>query len=419
MPSWYYFSRPSNLAFHDITTISKPPKNLRSLLGLGLKFCPTPRSTPSNILDTTERLQHDLFCKVFYAGKDLNQNDYDPKMYVKSSWTPAHWQIPVSITRRYNDFALHANALFKKRFNPSNLLPHQRNALKFLQQQNEFVIAQCDKNLGPAILEYNIYIRRALQDHLLDSSTYSQLTPSQAASYSHRIPAMIIQWLDKYKEYVSKNEKQFILSSLTENTNPFPVFYITIKIHKNPWATRPIVSCPGSLFHALAIWVDRKLKSIAIKQNSFIASSKDFKDYLFSQSYPSNALLFTADAVSYYTNINTAQALREIGNYLRSNETQFQSTPIKALMSALRLVMQLNIFSFGDTFWHQRSGTAMGTPLRATMQQFTSPYTKIVSYRNIPTFARTNDILTTCAGYGSQAQIPPPTPLHGQNSKMI
>ena len=38
----YYFSRPSNMDFHDFTKRQKPPKNLRSLLGLGLKFIPTP-----------------------------------------------------------------------------------------------------------------------------------------------------------------------------------------------------------------------------------------------------------------------------------------------------------------------------------------------------------------------------------------
>ena len=47
MPTWYYFSRPSNMAFHDFTKRHKPQKNLRSLLGLGLKFIPTPSLTNS------------------------------------------------------------------------------------------------------------------------------------------------------------------------------------------------------------------------------------------------------------------------------------------------------------------------------------------------------------------------------------
>lgn len=42
MPSWFYFDRPTNIAFEHLTTILQPPSNLRSLLGLGLKFCPIP-----------------------------------------------------------------------------------------------------------------------------------------------------------------------------------------------------------------------------------------------------------------------------------------------------------------------------------------------------------------------------------------
>ena len=45
MPTWYYFSWTSNMAFHDFTNQHKPQKNLRSLLGLGLKFIPTPSLT--------------------------------------------------------------------------------------------------------------------------------------------------------------------------------------------------------------------------------------------------------------------------------------------------------------------------------------------------------------------------------------
>ena len=92
-PTWYYFSRPSHLAFHDFTKKVKPQKNLRSLLGLGLKFIPTPTLTNSWTRLRTQtyhrlfRLVHLLF---HFAGKppDEDSTTYDPKMYVHSKWTP-------------------------------------------------------------------------------------------------------------------------------------------------------------------------------------------------------------------------------------------------------------------------------------------------------------------------------------------
>ena len=364
MPAWFYFDRPINLAFHDLTTTAAPPRNLRSLLGLGHKFCPTPRFSASCVKDIFTRYHHDFYCKIFYAGQDFGaESTYDPKMYINSDWTPTDWMIPTSAVRRYNNFRSHVVGLYKKRHVPSNLLRHQLLALKYLQVQKEFLIVQCDKNLGPAILEYDVYVRRALNDHLLKTTTYRQLNNQQARNYATKISDLITCWLKKHHDALLASERKYIRTRVAETEEPFPVFYLTMKVHKNPWATRPIVSCSGSLLYSLAVWVDRKLQSAAVAQKSYISSSKGFKDYLFANSpFPANAKIFTADAESYYTAINTNQALREIGSYLRANERTFKDIPVQALMSGLRLIMKYNVFTFGDTHWLQLSGTAMGTP---------------------------------------------------------
>jgi hypothetical protein len=50
----------------------------------------------------------------------------------------------------------------------SNLLPHQRRALKHLRNQSDFIV---DKNLGHSVIEKDEYIKMALSDHLLDPNT--------------------------------------------------------------------------------------------------------------------------------------------------------------------------------------------------------------------------------------------------------
>ena len=110
------------------------------------------------------------------------------------------------------------------------------------------------------------------------------------------------------------------------------------------------------------MWVDCKLQDVAIVQQSYIASLKEFKDLLLtSNPFPLNAMVFTVDAELHYTSINALQALQGIGAYLRINETLFSSVTVNALMTGLRLVMTYNVFTFGDTFWIQLSETAMGT----------------------------------------------------------
>ena len=94
-PTWYYFSRPSHLAFHDFTKKTLTTKTLCSLLGLGLKFIPTPTLTNSwtRILSKSyNRLFRSVHLRFHFAGKPLNEGSTtcDPKMYVHSKWTPPH-----------------------------------------------------------------------------------------------------------------------------------------------------------------------------------------------------------------------------------------------------------------------------------------------------------------------------------------
>jgi hypothetical protein len=96
MPTWQYFERPTTMAFHDLTTRLKPPRNIRSLLGLNLKFIPTPmRNTQLRKLEEEilPRFGRDLKVKVFMAGQEEDP-DYNPKTYIKSEWTPHSFQIP-------------------------------------------------------------------------------------------------------------------------------------------------------------------------------------------------------------------------------------------------------------------------------------------------------------------------------------
>ena len=88
MPLWYYHSRATNMAFHDLTPKSTViPANLDALLGLGLKFCPIPRYTPRDNTDTLARFEKDLYVKTFFAGRPMNREEiYIPSMRVENDW---------------------------------------------------------------------------------------------------------------------------------------------------------------------------------------------------------------------------------------------------------------------------------------------------------------------------------------------
>ena len=352
------------MAFHDLTTEIKPPANLRSLLGLGLKFCPTPRyTTPARLLldRTMSRLRRDLQLRAYFAGAPPD-GDYEMRYHVPSRWTPPHWTNTPEVMERLRSFQWAAAAKHRKRRAGSNLLPHQRLALSSLRRRTDLLVVTCDKNLGPAIIEKTRYIQLAFRDHLGDPDTYRQLTPTQLSNHATRLRTVLRKWIDRHKASLGEQELKFLRYHLRHNKTPFPVFYATMKVHKASLKTRPIVSCSGSLLHPIGVWVDRMLQQVAQRQQSFFKSSFALKTELVNLQVPPSTTLFIADAVSMYTNIDTTYALHEIGAYLRRHRQEYQQVPMDALIEALRIVMTNNIFTFGDTAWRQRTGTAMGTP---------------------------------------------------------
>ena len=67
------------------------------------------------------------------------------------------------------------------------------------------------------------------------------------------------------------------------------------------------------------------------------------------------------DAPLMYTNIKIGPALYRIGQFALEHKEQL-TVPPTVLMDTLILLMTTNVFQFGNTYWLQKVGTAMGAP---------------------------------------------------------
>jgi uncharacterized protein (UPF0335 family) len=90
-----------------------------------------------------------------------------------------------------------------------------------------------------------------------------------------------------------------------------------------------------------------------------------------------------------YTNINTKHALQQVSTYLRLSKHK-GGVNKGTIAMGLDLIMNNNIFQFGDTYWKQIDGTAMGTPpapMYATLyfapheEATTKKYSEILLYK--------------------------------------
>ena len=162
-----------------------------------------------------------------------------------------------------------------------------------------------------------------MRDHLLDGCTYRRLSDSDCINHKQCLEQEIKSWMKTYNKTLTKIEHAFLKQGLEHNKKAFTGFYLTLKAHKlkpgqnvTHLKSRPIVTCPGSLLHALGIWTDHKLQTLAKQQVSYFCNSYDLHQELCSTQYHPTAKLFTADAISMYTNIPTNTAILLVAKYI-------------------------------------------------------------------------------------------------------
>ena len=155
--------------------------------------------------------------------------------------------------------------------------------------------------------------------------------------------------------------KYIYLNRAYKETNQLGRFRMTSKVHKNPVKMRPVVCCAGTRMNHLSKWLDFQLQRLKPFVPTYLRDSHDLLARLRNlDGLPSNARLFTADAVSMYTNIDTDHALSVIGTWMDNLELP-AGFPLRAVKDAMQLVMRNNLFEWGDTYFRQLLGTAMGT----------------------------------------------------------
>ena len=104
---------------------------------------------------------------------------------------------------------------------------------------------------------------------------------------------------------------------------------------------------------------------------------------------PANACLFTYDAISMYTNIDTQQCIQRLTSFLTDPTTldRFPHIKPKPLVEALNIVMTNNRMRFGNLLIHQHKGIAMGM---APAPSIANLFVAIYEATHIVTFPKTS-----------------------------
>ena len=371
-PTQQYFSRPSNLAFHNLCETLTPPPGLITLLGLGHKYC-IERTVPSTTFQEPIdrflrqiRLRHWVLSNV----PNFDENQQEGESYIQNLYVPSTWRPPpvedgniecaaLSFARKVEHLQV---ALADTSGRHSNLTPLQHRLMKELKDDTRFIVCLTDKNLGPCIIERMRYIERAHNDHLGDTTTYQRLTKDDAIAFERQTKSTLKQLVEQHKDDLTAAELTYFARSL-KLEHRRPQFYLTFKVHKQPLKTRPVVSCVGSFNEVFSKWLDYQMKRLLPLSKTYLRDSQQVLEELAALGpLPLNARLFTADAVSMYTNIDTQHALEVFARWLTEFPDEIpEKFPTKLFLQVLEQVMTRNLFQFDDTYYRQIDGTAMGT----------------------------------------------------------
>ena len=331
------------------------------MLEKGLSFVPT--------LDIykqqTNKLKKDLsnyHRRIKLASHfGLENGDETPPFQPGSNWEPTEASLPESLkqllledTNRINNIPAHLKE-------KDNLTKEQVIALRSLANNQNIVIKPADKGSSIVIMDRHQYILEA-ERQLNNTDHYRELDEPIFKQTATKAKEIIQKLRDK--KHIDFKQEKYLLGQDTPRAR---VFYLLPKIHKSPdtWTIpyevppgRPIVSDCGSETYQTAEYIEYFLKPLAVKHPSYIKDTYDFIDKIKGMTIPQNAMLFSIDIDSLYTNIETEAGIQAVKEtFLKYPD---RNRPDAELVELLHLNLTQNDFEFNNKFYLQTKGTAMG-----------------------------------------------------------
>jgi len=317
----------------------------------------------------------------YYLNKNKNNNDNDnddnnnnddqfnSRLYVKTTWKPDPCN--KECAEAFDKFENLVNEARRNlpTYRRYNLRKIQRRAIGELRKNNNIIIHGSDKQLGTFVVPRSKYIKQCLKEHMMNTRNYVQLSSDEVKKELTEQKQLFIAAYQDCKEFTDQHIQYFerSIANADSNNSRIPTFYGPWKVHKKKDSTRPVVSSCGSFPEIFSIFIDEMLKRLVQDVlKSYIISSDQLVYQLtkkFPNRLPYGAKLFSIDAVGMYINIQTKHAVKVVEKFMRlyANELKDLHLPQTFIKQCLVIIMTRNIFQFGDTYWKQKDGTAMGT----------------------------------------------------------
>ena len=145
--------------------------------------------------------------------------------------------------------------------------------------------------------------------------------------------------------------------SFTPNPQRIPIFYTLTKTHK------PMISGCYCSTERISAFVDRLIRPIAHKQDSYLKDTTDFLNFIESTKLPKNTVLVSMNVTSLYTNTPHEEGVTTVCHGYEDFYGDNAPIPTKYLGELLYLILTETSFQFCGSNYLQTHETAKGTKI--------------------------------------------------------
>ena len=243
----------------------------------------------------------------------------------------------------------------------SNTSKEEKDALKALRDNDDIIVKPSDKCKGFVIMDKQDYIDKA-HTILTDQENYERLEKDITPKVEAKIKR-------SFKQTVAGKLPDKLIDDFTPRHSRTPVFYGLPKDHKLSVPLRPVVSNCGGPTEKTSILLEKILHQLIQFVPLHLTDTTDFLDKLRefwnAHDVPENAIFFSVDVVNLYGSIPLDDAVEAVREALENHVDEIETCGLSVdeICSLLEQCLTNNVFRFGDEFYLQKQGVAMGNPV--------------------------------------------------------
>ncbi len=221
-------------------------------------------------------------------------------------------------------------------------------------KQKPFKVANCDKNIGWAIMDNLIYDNLIFKELDENQNIYKKIQQNPLTETTNEIKI-------KLNELVNSNNLSDKLRKYLIGTSEFKLGKPRLlpKLHKQKFGTRLIINCKNHPTSNMCYFLNELLQPIVQKSESYIKDSQNLIQKFDNVRLDENTKLYALDFVSLYPNIDSNDAIEKITHYM-SDKLNSDHITIIGFKTIIELIFFKNIFYYKNNFYIQINGISMG-----------------------------------------------------------